>query len=103
MTPERWQQVKSALDRAMALSGEQRAAFLQGLDESDSTLRTEVESLLEADQAAGSWFLETPAPAAIGFGEPEDRMVGRRLGQYEIVALIGYGGLGGGSQGSARE
>ena len=94
MTPARWQQVKAALDEAMALAGEQRAACLGRIGDSDPTLRAEVESLLEADEGAGSRFLNTPAPAAVSLSDAPGRFVGRRLGSYEILAQIGSGGMG---------
>ncbi len=94
MTPERWQQVKSALDEAMALCGEQRAACLERIGHCDPALRAEVESLLAADEGAGSRFLNTPAPAAIVLSDTPGRFVGRRLGPYEVLAQIGSGGMG---------
>jgi eukaryotic-like serine/threonine-protein kinase len=94
MTPERWQQVRCALDEAMALAGEPRAACLERIGASDAALRAEVESLLAADEGAGSDFLNTPAPAAIGFPAPHGRFVGRRLGPYQVLAEIGSGGMG---------
>jgi len=78
----------------MSLAGEPRAAFLQRIGDTDPSLRADVESLLAADEAAGSRFLRTPAPAALRFGDPVDCMVGRRIGPYEIVAQIGVGGMG---------
>jgi eukaryotic-like serine/threonine-protein kinase len=94
MTPERWQQVKAALEQAMALCGEPRAACLERLGESDPALRAEVESLLAADEGAGSRFMNTPAPAAVVLGDSLGRFIGRRLGSYEILAQIGSGGMG---------
>jgi non-specific serine/threonine protein kinase/serine/threonine-protein kinase len=94
MTPERWQQIKSALDEAMALSGHPREAYLERLRATDSELCKEVTSLLAAAEAAGSRFLHTPAPAALGVPTEEGRFVGRRLGPYELVAEIGSGGMG---------
>src|SRR6185437_14090639 len=94
MTPERWQQIKGALEEAMALAGEPRAACLERIGNADPSLRAEVESLLMADEAAGSRFIGTPA---MGQTEPEDtpgRFLGRRLGPYEILAQIGSGGMG---------
>jgi eukaryotic-like serine/threonine-protein kinase len=94
MTPERWQQVKTALEQAMALSGQARAVCLERLGDSDPSLRAEVESLLAADEGAGSRFMNTPAPAAVALGDSLGRFIGRRLGSYEILAQIGSGGMG---------
>lgn len=94
MTPERWQQVKCALDEAMALAGEPRAACLNRMGTADPALRAEVESLLAADEVAGEGFLNTPAPAAIEMPAAHGRFVGRRLGPYQVLAEIGSGGMG---------
>jgi serine/threonine protein kinase len=89
-----WQQVKAALADAMALTDEARAAFLERLGSADPALRAEVESLLAAEELAGTGFMETPAPAAIGFDDAPVKFVGRRLGPYELLAQIGAGGMG---------
>jgi eukaryotic-like serine/threonine-protein kinase len=99
MTPEHWRRVKSALSEAMALSGAARAAYLESLGRHDPQMRAEVESLLAAEQEAGSRFLETPAPAALDDAALEDDpasglLVGQRLGQYLLLAEIGSGGMG---------
>ena len=54
MEPDRWQQVKGALGEAMALSEENRAAYLERLGASDPALRAELESLLRAADYAAS-------------------------------------------------
>lgn len=99
MTPERWRQVKSALSEAMALGGAERTAYLDRLGGEDPDLRTEVESLLAAEQGAGSRFLETPAPAALGDSPADaehalDPLIGQRLGPYRLLTEIGSGGMG---------
>lgn len=84
MTPDRWRQVKSALGEAMALTGAARAAYLERLGTADPEERAEVESLLAAEQEAGSRFLETPAPAdrggdALSGEDAPGQLAGRRL------------------------
>src|SRR6185437_13311758 len=99
VTPERWRQVKSALGEVMTLRGAARAAYLERLGAADPEARAEVESLLAAEQEAGSRFLETPAPAVCG-GDPLDdegaqaQLTGQRLGSYRLLAQIGAGGMG---------
>src|SRR3954454_8850622 len=61
MNPERWQQVREALDRAIAVSDEERPGFLDRLCSGDSELRAEVESLLHSHEDAGTEFLQKPA------------------------------------------
>jgi Tol biopolymer transport system component len=51
-------------------------------------MREEVESLLEAHEATGDWL--EPAPPR----EPPDPLLGARLGAYEVIEVIGHGGMG---------
>lgn len=94
MDAERWQQVKSALADALALSGPARAAYLERVGVRDPALRAEVESLLAADREAGSRFLESPAAAQAQILRQPNRLAGRRLGPYELLEEIGAGGMG---------
>lgn len=94
--PERWHRIAPILEEALGMPPEQRAAFLDRVCGGDSVLRAEIESLLIADQKAGS-FLETPvdlssvAPA----GEDAfDSVAGRTIGAYRLVREIGRGGMG---------
>ncbi|HEV2351943.1 MAG TPA: winged helix-turn-helix domain-containing protein, partial [Terriglobia bacterium] len=64
MTPERWQRIKTVLNSALELPSTYRAAFLDQNCASDPELRGEVESLLLAQEKAGS-FLEPPRTDAM--------------------------------------
>jgi serine/threonine-protein kinase len=75
-TPERLRQVRALFDAVMDQPTTERDAYLDHVTQADTTLREEVRELLAADSAA------------------EDRSVGMRLGPYEIVRLIGRGGMG---------
>ena len=88
MHPERWQRIKEILDVSLRLEPAERAAYLTRACEGDTEMREEVESLLEAHAATGD-FLEKPR-----FQEPADPVLGARLGAYEVVELIGNGGMG---------
>jgi eukaryotic-like serine/threonine-protein kinase len=93
MTPERWQQVKGVLQQILEISPPQRAAFLDQVCYGDEPLRVEVESLLADEYAEG--FLETPLwTSAVFESALADSLVGRRIGAYDLVALIGEGGMG---------
>ena len=93
---ERWKAAKEIFIGACALAGAERAAYLETACAGEAGLREEVESLLDADAAAGE-FLETPAlatSAAVVAETLPDPMCGRRYGPYRIVAAIGHGGMG---------
>jgi non-specific serine/threonine protein kinase/serine/threonine-protein kinase len=92
MTPERWAQVKQVMQAALDLPEADRRAYLESACGADEELRAEVESLLMAHQKASS-FLDVPA----SLPEPLDSgylAAGTRLGPYQIVQLVGEGGMG---------
>jgi Tol biopolymer transport system component len=89
MSPDRWRRIKEILDVSLSLEPAEREQYLSRVCESDTDLRSEVESLIEAHDAAGDLF-ETP-PISRQF---EDPLLGARLGAYRIVELIGTGGMG---------
>src|SRR5262249_557629 len=96
MTPERWQEVKTALHHAMHLERERRSAYLSQIAETDPDLRMQVDSLLASDDRAGSGFLNSPVADAAEILEMEAdaAVIGRRIGPYQIVEQIGFGGMG---------
>jgi eukaryotic-like serine/threonine-protein kinase len=59
MSSESWEQLKELLHQAMQLVPEQRARFLDEACSSDDALRAEVESLLLANEAVRSSFLQS--------------------------------------------
>ena len=94
MTPERWQDVKAALHEALQLTTDRRLAYIEQVSANDPELRSELESLLASSDAAGTGFLTTPVGLAAVEPDKFDRLIGRRLGPYELVAEIGIGGMG---------
>jgi serine/threonine-protein kinase len=88
MTPERWQQVKNVLHDALALAPEQRSIFLDRACSTDSPLRREVESLLSSSEKVRSSFLRSLAVDGPALAPKT------RLGSYEIISLLGAGGMG---------
>jgi hypothetical protein len=61
-----------------------------------SDLRREVESLLAAHERAGNFVEGTPGNAATDWLAREDgpRVAGERICAYEVVSLLGRGGMG---------
>ena len=94
MTPERWQQVKTALNDALSLGEAERAALLARLGATDPGLRDEVESLLAAEGDADDRFLNVTPHAALGLEPLQRNMIGRRCGPYQLIEEIGVGGMG---------
>ena len=83
--------VKSAIERGP----EARGAFLDKECRSDPVMRAEIESLLQEDKGAGG-FLDEPAlhVAAETFVRAGAFQAGQTIGDYEIISLIGSGGMG---------
>ena len=93
---ERWDRIDELLQSALEMKPDQRAAYLREACAGDAPLLREVESLLSSHEQAGS-FIERPALdvtpkrfAAEGAGV----LVGRRIGPYELLSLLGSGGMG---------
>jgi serine/threonine protein kinase len=87
MKPEQWQQAREVLADALELKPEDRPAFLDRACSSDHTLRREVERLLSSSDEARSSFLQSSTWHVT-------LMAGAKLGDYEVVRLLGAGGMG---------
>jgi serine/threonine protein kinase/Tol biopolymer transport system component len=95
MTADRWRQVEDLCHEALARAPEDRAAFLAKACSGDGELRREVESLLAHDPKAAGFMSGPAAFVASDILEHADgRLVGRRLGSYEVRSLLGVGGMG---------
>src|SRR3989449_960333 len=96
VTSENWEQVKELFEAALKREPVERVAFLDGACGGQDALRREVESLLKSYEQAGS-FMDAPAVEAAAeslLGEQVKLSPGQRMGHYQIVALIGEGGMG---------
>jgi tetratricopeptide (TPR) repeat protein/tRNA A-37 threonylcarbamoyl transferase component Bud32 len=96
MTPDRWQRVKDVFSAASVLDEPDRERYLDEACAGDAPLRTEVASLLAAHNQADA-VVDRPAASYVRDTEPlpgGDHRIGQRIGAYEIVALIGHGGMG---------
>jgi serine/threonine protein kinase len=87
MTPERWQQIRNVLERALEMAPEQRSGFLAQACSSDLSLRREVETLLASNPEVPSNFLDSTMLRLT-------LTAGTKLGDYEVKSLLGSGGMG---------
>ena len=95
MTPERWQQVKRALDEAIALDAASRRPYLERIGSSDPELGSEVETLLNHHLQAASGFLMQQLPhSPSAQASPIPSRTGSRVGVYQLREEIGHGGMG---------
>jgi predicted ATPase/serine/threonine protein kinase len=97
MTRPDFRTVERLYHQALEVASADRPAFLRQTCGDDLGLLREVESLLAANDEAGE-FIRTPAleDAATWVVEDEraDTLVGGRIGAYDVVSLIGRGGMG---------
>src|SRR5215475_4036189 len=99
MKPERWRQIERLFQTALELDAAERAAFLGESCAGDEELRREVESLLVANEQAkqSDDFLNQTALQVTAQAIAGDRarsLVGRKIGRYQILSLLGVGGMG---------
>lgn len=100
--PARRQKIEQLFQAAIELAPDQRSAFLDTID-GDSSLRSQVESLLSAHAQAASftenaelnetaWLYDAPTmPLSV---EEQEPLSGRRIGTYKVIREIGFGGMG---------
>src|SRR5271163_4428283 len=89
MTAERWMQLKEIFAAVQGKPPAEQAEMVGALAQGDEELETAVRDLLAADESAGS-FLQTPA------ADLHSALLapGTRLGPYQILGLLGEGGMG---------
>jgi serine/threonine protein kinase/Tol biopolymer transport system component len=96
MERERFEEVERLYHLALEREPGQRASFLESICGDDEGLLREVASLLAREVQAAN-FMEKPAHevAAQGLAHSDlPSLVGRRLGPYDILGLLGAGGMG---------
>jgi eukaryotic-like serine/threonine-protein kinase len=100
MTPERWQKIEQLCNAALERDASQRRAFLAQACQRDDELRSEVESLLAQEKPAER-FLESVGAevsrrvwAKMQRVDGEQTMIGHQIGSYQVVSLLGVGGMG---------
>jgi len=94
-TQELWGRIERLYHEALERAQPERAAFLDEACEGDGELRREVESLLSFDRRA-EHFIESPAlevAAQAQADAQEETLIGRMIGHYRILSLLGEGGM----------
>jgi serine/threonine protein kinase/Tol biopolymer transport system component len=95
LSSEQWTRVKAVFHEAVSRPMDEREAYIRLQCRGDAALEVVVRSLLASDRSA-SEFLEAPAVVRVGVPRPRITALtpGQRLGAYEIVGLLGAGGMG---------
>ncbi|HWT16615.1 MAG TPA: serine/threonine-protein kinase [Patescibacteria group bacterium] len=98
MDAERWRAVRKLLDGALDREGEERAAFLDTIE--DAGLRADVVRLLgkhEETTPLDRPVVDLVMPAMAndsGVRDWDREQIGRRIGAFELDELLGSGGMG---------
>ena len=90
ISPDRWPDVSRVFAAAAALEGSAREAYLDSTCQHDPGLRAEVESLIDAHNAAGSLGDGPVMPSSTVKRLSPDS----QLGPFRIESLLGAGGMG---------
>ena len=93
---DRRQRIEDLCDAALDRDVSDRAAFVAAACGDDHALRREVETLL-AHAANADRFLTTPLGAVAARVLADERhasLVGRQIGAYKVLSLLGAGGMG---------
>jgi len=94
LSSERWERTKEILEQALRLASQERQAYLWEACGTDAELRRELESLIGSYEEAGSSFLGEDASEILGLTPPRALSSGTKLGPYELIELLGAGGMG---------
>ena len=100
MTPERWEQIRDVLGKALELAPGERSAFLNRACSSDQSLRREVETLLASSNGVYSSFLQSPElddrlDTDSGIGSAGALEAGQLFAQrFQVLRRLGEGGMG---------
>jgi eukaryotic-like serine/threonine-protein kinase len=93
MDPDRWDEVERIVNKARAQPPSDRLRFVAVACAGDLELRRQIELVLTQGESHERLVGGTPS-----HNDPEPRalrnIVGRQLGPYEVVSLIGTGGMG---------
>ena len=94
---DRWERLQQLFSRAVELSGAERKAFVEKETAGDAELRTELLELLACDNGGARTGPLTLALGAALDTTTRDRrkaLVGRVVGNYKLVSVLGHGGTG---------
>ncbi len=95
LTPARLEQLQALFELALEHPAGDRAALLEDRLPGDPVLHAEVLALVRAHEREES-ALRSPLSASLlsDAADREDRRIGTRVGAYQVLRLIGIGGMG---------
>jgi serine/threonine protein kinase len=96
MTPERYEHLAQVFRESLELEPSQRDSFLDKACFGDERLRQEVKALLASHEKSGM-LIDTPGLEVAAMMLADDKIhrdVGSKISHYEVISLIGVGGMG---------
>src|SRR5262245_40557490 len=94
MTPESWRQIEDLYHAALDEPSGRRADFLAQACAGDDALLQKIKLLVQAHEQAGA-FLDSATRSQAFVREAAPMLgLGTQVGPYEIVAVLGRGGMG---------
>lgn len=94
LTPAYLERLQELFEAALDQPAEARDAFLLSAAPDDAALRNEVHALLVAHERSDTRLQRALPDFTQGGAAAVDRWIGKHVGAYEIVRLIGVGGMG---------
>src|SRR5262249_15726169 len=88
-----WSEIEEVMAAALELGEEERTTYLAWRCSNQPELRSEVESLLAADERAGAFLQMSTCPFQPVPGQPVS-LAGRHIGSYQLLDVVGRGGMG---------
>lgn len=95
MNSDRWNRIEDLYYSALELEAGERETFLEQQSLGDASLKDEVLSLLASADRQDSFMEEPAVPLALDILRSEQtKWVGKTIGRYHIVDVLGHGGMG---------
>jgi serine/threonine protein kinase len=88
MNDERWRRIEEICHDALERPGHERAEFIHNACAGDDSVRVEVELLLANQSRADA------LGTGLGIRDVELGQIGTQIGVYQVVSLLGVGGMG---------
>jgi len=95
MEVKEWERLENLFHAARRLDPEARATYLDAACEGDATLRAETEALISAFEQRKDFLEDDVFTTGLKMlSEDRDLPVGQQIGSYEVLRLLGRGGMG---------
>ncbi|HRH43209.1 MAG TPA: serine/threonine-protein kinase [Pyrinomonadaceae bacterium] len=94
MRSEDWQKVKNLFERVCELPSSEHEKFIFAETNGDEELRGEVESMLKFHNEAENFIEESAFDVAAQVLISNETLIGKRIGDYQIISELGRGGMG---------